>query len=101
MEDNETIVRKAGPDDAESLVAIYSHYVENTVVSFEYVTPSVQEFRSRIENTVRKYPYLFLWIFQGFCKELYLSSPLRFGGVFCGYSLRSSGRSTPGRPAIH
>ena len=45
--------------------------------------------------------YLFLWIFQGFCKELYLSSPLRFGGVFCGYSLRSSGRSTPGRPAIH
>lgn len=58
MEDNETIVRKAGPDDAESLVAIYSHYVENTAVSFEYVTPSVQEFRSRIENTVRKYPYL-------------------------------------------
>ncbi|MBO8452409.1 MAG: GNAT family N-acetyltransferase [Bacteroidetes bacterium] len=47
MEDNETIVRKAGPDDAESLVAIYSHYVENTAVSFEYVTPSVQEFRSR------------------------------------------------------
>lgn len=44
--------------------------------------------------------YLFLWIFQGFCKELYLSSPLRFGGVFCGYSLRSSGRSAPGRPAF-
>lgn len=57
-ENSEVIIRKACPDDAERLVAIYSHYVENTAVSFEYVTPSVQEFRSRIENTVRKYPYL-------------------------------------------
>lgn len=58
MEEKEVIIRKACPDDAERLVAIYSHYVENTAVSFEYVTPSVREFRSRIENTVRKYPYL-------------------------------------------
>ena len=93
MEDNETIVRKAGPDDAESLVAIYSHYVENTAVSFEYVTPSVQEFRSRIENTVRKYPYLFLWIFQGFCKEFNLIHP--FDSALCFVNIRCARRGVP------
>ena len=50
-------VRAVNPDDAEELLKIYSYYIENTAVSFEYVTPTAEEFRARIEKTLRKYPY--------------------------------------------
>lgn len=56
--DRKIEVRRVTPDDAERLVEIYSYYVENTAVSFEYQTPSVEEFRKRIETTIEKYPYL-------------------------------------------
>ena len=39
---------------------IYSYYVENTAISFEYVTPSLEEFRERITTITKKYPYLVL-----------------------------------------
>ena len=52
------IIRGVTPDDAESLVGIYRFYVEHTAITFEYDVPSVEEFRRRIENTLRKYPYL-------------------------------------------
>lgn len=51
-------IRTATPDDAEELLAIYAQYVENTAVTFEYSVPSEAEFRRRIENTLKKYPYL-------------------------------------------
>jgi phosphinothricin acetyltransferase len=51
-------LRLATPDDAEALLGIYSHYVKNTAITFEYDVPSVEEFRGRIENTLKKYPYL-------------------------------------------
>lgn len=44
--------------DAERLREIYSYYVLNTAVSFEYEVPSVDEFRKRIEKTISSYPYL-------------------------------------------
>ncbi len=52
------VIRDARPDDAQSLVGIYSHYVLNTAVSFEYDVPTVAQFRDRIEKTLAKYPYL-------------------------------------------
>jgi len=42
--DNGLIIRDALPEDAERLVEIYSHYVLNTAVSFEYTVPSVHDF---------------------------------------------------------
>ena len=53
-----TRIRSAAPEDAARLLEIYAHYVENTAVSFEWETPSVDEFRGRIENTLRRWPYL-------------------------------------------
>lgn len=53
-------IRKASIDDAERLLEIYSYYVECTAVSFEYDTPSVEEFQNRIANTLKRYPYLVL-----------------------------------------
>ena len=52
------IVRPAAPADAGRLLEIYAYYVENTAVTFEYDVPSAEEFRGRIENTLKKYPYL-------------------------------------------
>lgn len=57
---NDYAIRSAVPADAEALVGIYSYYVLNTAISFEYTVPTVVEFRSRIVNTLEKYPYLVL-----------------------------------------
>lgn len=51
-------IRNANLADAEKLLAIYAPYVENTAISFEYDVPTLEDFRSRIENTLKKYPYL-------------------------------------------
>ena len=52
------IIRTAAPSDAPALLAIYAPYVQNTAVSFEYAVPTEEEFRLRIENTLKDYPYL-------------------------------------------
>ena len=52
------MIRSASPEDAEKLLGIYSYYVEQTAISFEYVPPSLEEFRSRIDNTLKEFPYL-------------------------------------------
>ena len=51
-------ITSALPSDAEELVGIYAPYVKNTAVSYEYEVPSVDEFRGRISDTLRVYPYL-------------------------------------------
>ncbi len=52
------IIRTATPADARALLSIYAPYVEHTAITFEYTVPSVEEFASRIANTLLKYPYL-------------------------------------------
>lgn len=51
-------LRPARPEDAEALLEIYRPYVEKTAVSFEYKTPTPEEFRHRIAVISEKYPYL-------------------------------------------
>ena len=51
-------IRDAQIDDAQRLLEIYSHYVLDTAVSFEYEVPSLDEFKERIKNIKKKYPYL-------------------------------------------
>jgi len=62
------------PEDAEELVALYAPYVLNTSYTFEYDVPSVEEFRSRIENTIEKYPYLKAVCNGKICGYAYLSA---------------------------
>ena len=54
------MIRSATKDDAERLLEIYSYYVENTAISFEYDVPTLDDFKGRIEKTMIKYPYLVL-----------------------------------------
>ncbi|MGN8800902.1 N-acetyltransferase family protein [Candidatus Merdisoma sp. HCP28S3_D10] len=51
-------VRDATEKDAERILEIYDYYVRNTAITFEYDTPSLEEFRERMEKIMRKYPYL-------------------------------------------
>lgn len=54
----EIIIREASVDDAKELLEVYKPYVEETAISFEYEVPSEEEFRNRITNIKKKYPYL-------------------------------------------
>ena len=63
------MIRSAVPEDAERLLEIYSYYVANTAISLEYDVPTQLEFKGRIENTLKKYPYIVLendGIIQGY-----------------------------------
>lgn len=48
------MIRNAKPEDAVDIQRIYRHYVENTVISFEYVAPSVEELEKRIQHYQKK-----------------------------------------------
>lgn len=53
-------IRPVTLEDAPALVSIYDYYVKNTAITFEYETPSIQEFQSRMKQTMQTYPYLVL-----------------------------------------
>ena len=53
-------IRPATTADAPALVKIYRPYVEHTAITFEYDTPSIEEFAQRIETISNKHPYLVL-----------------------------------------
>ena len=55
---DDLILRIASSDDASELVNIYAPFVKDTAITFEYVVPTVDEFRTRIEKTLQAYPYL-------------------------------------------
>lgn len=63
-------IRTATECDAQRLCEIYSYYVKNTAISFEYDAPDKDEFKRRISVTLKKYPYLVL----------------EEGGEICGYA---------------
>lgn len=55
---SEIKLRPVSVDDAGTLVGIYSYYVTNTAVTYEWDVPTVEEFRNRIKNVTAKFPYI-------------------------------------------
>ena len=51
-------IRKATLADVPRLLEIYGYYVEKTAISFEYDIPSLEDFSTRVQNTLKNYPYL-------------------------------------------
>lgn len=51
-------VRNATLADAPRLLEIYDYYVKNTAISFEWDTPSLEEFEDRMRKIMQRYPYL-------------------------------------------
>ena len=54
------LIRDAKLSDAPRLLEIYSYYVKNTAITFEYNVPSLEEFRHRMKNITLRYPYIVL-----------------------------------------
>lgn len=46
------------PDDAQKILDIYAPYILETAVTFEYDIPSVEEFRERIVDALKKHVYI-------------------------------------------
>lgn len=51
-------IRLATIDDAPTIQAIYAPYVRDTIVSFEYEIPTVEEMRARLEKTLPTHPWI-------------------------------------------
>jgi len=51
------LIRNAITNDAEELSEIYAYYVENFPYSFEYESPSAIEFKKRIVEISKKFPF--------------------------------------------
>ena len=54
------LIRDAKLSDAPRLLEIYSYYVKNTAITFEYNVPSLEEFRHRMKIITLRYPYIVL-----------------------------------------
>ena len=55
---SEIKIRDAKLEDIDSVLKIYSYYVKNTAITFEYDVPVVDEFLARMQKTMRRYPYI-------------------------------------------
>jgi phosphinothricin acetyltransferase len=51
-------IRQATPEDAGAIADIYRPIVLETTISFEWVPPTVEDFRARITKTLARYPWL-------------------------------------------
>lgn len=68
--DQNILIRMATVDDLAAMLAIYTPYVENTPISFEYVPPTLQEFTARFYEITLRFPWL----------------TAEVNGVVCGYA---------------
>ena len=55
---NDIIIRPARLSDVGEILKIYSPYVRDTAITFEYDVPAKREFKERISATLSRYPYL-------------------------------------------
>ena len=51
-------IRTARESDAAELLSIYTPYVLDTAITFEYEVPDTETFVERIRTTLQRYPYL-------------------------------------------
>lgn len=51
-------IRLAKEEDTQNILAIYSPYITNSEITFEYEIPTLIEFQNRIKMIQSKYPYL-------------------------------------------
>lgn len=52
------IIRNADLEDAERILNIFTYYVENTAIAFEYDAPPLSKFQNRMRTIIERYPYL-------------------------------------------
>jgi len=55
---NNLKIRFVKESDVKSIFSIYKPYIENTTITFECITPSLIDFKKRIEKVSSFYPYI-------------------------------------------
>ncbi|OPJ60304.1 GNAT family N-acetyltransferase [Clostridium oryzae] len=55
---NSKNLRLATLDDCTEILNIYAPFITDTVITFEYDVPTVEEFKDRMRNIQAKYPWL-------------------------------------------
>lgn len=58
MQENKVNIRVATVADVPALLKIYTPYVEETAITFDYEVPTIEEFTEKIEHLLKKYPVL-------------------------------------------
>lgn len=53
-------IRQVQLNDAEQILKVYTPFITDTCISFEYTVPSLEEFTQRIANISAEYPYIVL-----------------------------------------
>ncbi|WP_167955192.1 GNAT family N-acetyltransferase [Anaerosporobacter faecicola] len=51
-------IRFATVDDAAAILAVYAPYIRQTTITYEYEVPTVEEFRTRMQEILSFFPYL-------------------------------------------
>ncbi len=51
-------IRFIDKKDSFAVLSIYSPYILNTAITFEYAVPTIQEFEARVESISSQFPYL-------------------------------------------
>jgi phosphinothricin acetyltransferase len=52
------MLRNVGPEDASQICEIYNYYVQNTIITFEESLVSEDDMKSRIVQSLKKYPWI-------------------------------------------
>ena len=58
MPSSTSVIRLATPSDVPAMLSIYTPYVQNTAVSFEYEPPSLSDFAGRLEERAGALPWI-------------------------------------------
>jgi len=51
-------LRLARLEDAQEILDIYTPYINESNITFEYAVPSLEEFENRMKAIMKKYPYI-------------------------------------------
>ena len=51
-------LRIATPEDAADILEIYAPFIEGSTITAEEVVPSLEDFRARMESTLKDYPWI-------------------------------------------
>lgn len=71
------MIRPAEPADMPAVAAIYAHYVEHTVITFDFEAPSVEEWQARLRGaSERGHPWLVAALDDGIAGYAY-AAPFR------------------------
>ena len=58
MNKEKFVIRDVELSDAKTILEIYTPYILNTVITFEYEVPAESEFEERMRGILGEYPYL-------------------------------------------